>query len=97
MLAYVYKDKGKFVLEERDKPVIADSKDAIVKIAFFAMERANAKMDGTLSKSISAKMQPENVNTRRCMRAQKRKWNDLQLSTKPRLDEDLTHLPEQRP
>ena len=32
MLAYVYKDKGKFVLEERDKPVIADSKDAIVKI-----------------------------------------------------------------
>lgn len=32
MLAYVYKDKGKFVLEERDKPVIADPKDAVVKI-----------------------------------------------------------------
>lgn len=32
MLAYVYKDKGKFVLKEKDKPVIADSKDAIVKI-----------------------------------------------------------------
>ena len=32
MLAYVYKDKGRFALEERQKPVLTDPKDAIVKI-----------------------------------------------------------------
>lgn len=32
MLAYVYKDRGNFVLEEKAKPVITDPKDAIVKI-----------------------------------------------------------------
>ena len=32
MLAYVYKDKGRFALEERERPVITDPKDAIVRI-----------------------------------------------------------------
>lgn len=32
MLAYVYKDKGRFALEERQKPVLTDPKDAIVRI-----------------------------------------------------------------
>lgn len=32
MLAYVYKDKGRFALEEREIPVITDPKDAIVRI-----------------------------------------------------------------
>ena len=32
MLAYVYKDKGHFALEERERPVITDQKDAIVRI-----------------------------------------------------------------
>lgn len=32
MLAYVYKDKGNFALEEKPRPVITDPKDAIVKI-----------------------------------------------------------------
>lgn len=32
MLAYVYKDKGRFALEERQRPAIEDPKDAIVKI-----------------------------------------------------------------
>lgn len=32
MLAYVYKDKGRFALEERQKPTLTDPKDAIVKI-----------------------------------------------------------------
>ena len=32
MLAYVYKDKGRFALEERERPVITDHKDAIVRI-----------------------------------------------------------------
>ena len=32
MLAYVYKDKGRFALEERQRPVITDPKDAIVRI-----------------------------------------------------------------
>lgn len=32
MLAYVYKDKGRFALEERQKPTISDPKDAIVRI-----------------------------------------------------------------
>ena len=32
MLAYVYKDKGRFTLEERERPVITDPKDAIVRI-----------------------------------------------------------------
>lgn len=32
MLAYVYKDKGHFALEERERPVITDPKDAIVRI-----------------------------------------------------------------
>ena len=34
-------------------------KDAITKIAFFAMERANAKMDGTLSNTLT---QPASSN-----------------------------------
>ncbi len=32
MLAYVYKDKGRFALEKRERPVITDPKDAIVRI-----------------------------------------------------------------
>lgn len=32
MLAYTYKEKGKFVLEEKEKPVLLDDKDAIVKV-----------------------------------------------------------------
>lgn len=32
MLAYVYKDKGRFALEERERPVITGQKDAIVRI-----------------------------------------------------------------
>lgn len=32
MLAYVYKDKGRFALEERQKPVLTDPKDAIIRI-----------------------------------------------------------------
>lgn len=32
MLAYVYKDKGRFALEERQKPVLTNPKDAIVRI-----------------------------------------------------------------
>lgn len=32
MLAYVYKAKGRFALEERERPVITDPKDAIVRI-----------------------------------------------------------------
>ena len=32
MLAYVYKNKGRFALEERERPVITDPKDAIVRI-----------------------------------------------------------------
>lgn len=32
MLAYVYKDKGRFALEERQKPTLTDPKDAIVRI-----------------------------------------------------------------
>ena len=32
MLAYTYKEKGKFVLEEKEKPVLLDEQDAIVRV-----------------------------------------------------------------
>ncbi len=32
MLAYTYKEKGKFLLEEKEKPVLVDETDAIVKV-----------------------------------------------------------------
>lgn len=32
MLAYTYKERGRFVLEEKEKPKITDAKDAIVKV-----------------------------------------------------------------
>ena len=32
MLAYTYKEHGKFILEEKERPVLKDPKDAIVKV-----------------------------------------------------------------
>lgn len=32
MLAYTYKERGKFVLEEKNKPQLMNAKDAIVKV-----------------------------------------------------------------
>lgn len=32
MLAYTYKEKGKFILEEKEKPVLLDEQDAIVRV-----------------------------------------------------------------
>ena len=32
MLAYTYKERGKFVLEEKEKPEIVDAQDAIVRV-----------------------------------------------------------------
>ena len=32
MLAYTYVEKGKFELREKEKPVLRDEKDAIVKV-----------------------------------------------------------------
>ena len=31
MLAYTYKEQGKFVLEEKEKPMLQDEQDAIVR------------------------------------------------------------------
>ncbi len=32
MLAYTYKEQGKFVLEEKEKPMLQDEQDAIVRV-----------------------------------------------------------------
>lgn len=32
MLAYTYKEHGRFILEEKERPVLKDPKDAIVKV-----------------------------------------------------------------
>ena len=32
MLAYTYKEHGKFILEEKERPVLQDPNDAIVKV-----------------------------------------------------------------
>ena len=34
MLAYTYVEKGKFELREKEKPMLRDEKDAIVKVTF---------------------------------------------------------------
>ena len=32
MLAYTYKEQGKFMLEEKEKPVLQEEEDAIVRV-----------------------------------------------------------------
>ena len=41
MLAYTYVEKGKFELREKEKPMLRDEKDAIVKVTFSSICTSN--------------------------------------------------------
>ena len=44
MLAYTYKEQGKFMLEEKEKPVLQEEEDAIVR-NLLAGEKQDARME----------------------------------------------------
>lgn len=53
MLAYTYVEKGKFELREKEKPMLRDEKDAIVKVTFSSICTSDLHIKhGSVSKAV---------------------------------------------